>query len=149
MPSQNRFGRTRDDLFLSDDEALLDMEKVSSWLSLESYWATGRDVEIIQRSFDFSYPIGVYEGTRQVGVARIASDTATFAWLCDVFVDSEFRGRGIGTWLVEASLEWARNNGIKIMLLVTKDAHDVYARQGFEPLKNPDRWMEFDARSLI
>ncbi|HUX65697.1 MAG TPA: GNAT family N-acetyltransferase [archaeon] len=122
------------------------MEKVYSWLSLESYWATGRDVEIIQRSFHYSYPIGVYQGTRQVGVARIASDTATFAWLCDVFVDSEFRGRGIGTWLVEASLEWVRNNGIKRMILVTKDAHDVYARQGFEPLKNPDRWMEFDTR---
>ena len=146
MSSQNRFGRTKDDLFLSDDEALLDMEKVYSWLSLESYWATGRDVEIIQRSFHYSYPIGVYQGTRQVGVARIASDTATFAWLCDVFVDSEFRGRGIGTWLVEASLEWVRNNGIKRMILVTKDAHDVYARQGFEPLKNPDRWMEFDTR---
>lgn len=146
MLSQNRFSQTKDDLFLSDDAAIFDMERVSSWLSLESYWAIGRDIEIIQRSFDFSYPIGVYQGTRQVGVARLASDTATFAWLCDVFVDSEFRGRGIGTWLVEASIEWARNNGIKRMILVTKDAHDVYARQGFEPLQNPDRWMELDPR---
>lgn len=146
MTSQNRFGQIRDDLFLSDDEGLLNMEKIYFWLSSESYWATDRDRETIQRSFDFSYPIGVYQGTRQVGVARIVSDTATFAWLCDVFIDADFRGRGVGTWLVEASLKWAESNGVKRVVLATRDAHDVYARQGFQPLKHPDYWMALDTR---
>lgn len=146
MASKNLLNQSRDAFLLSDDENLLDMKKVHSWLSLESYWAKGRTFDVVERAFAFSYPLGVYEGTIQVAVARIVSDTATFAWLCDVFVDSRFRGCGIGSWLVEASVEWAEKNGVKRIILATKDAHEVYSRAGFKPLKDPDRWMAIDNR---
>ncbi|HEY3293151.1 MAG TPA: GNAT family N-acetyltransferase [Candidatus Nanopelagicaceae bacterium] len=146
MATLNLLHETKDGLLLSDDESLLEIEKVFQWISVESYWANGRERPVLEKAFRNSYSIGVYEGTSQVAVARIVSDTATFAWLCDVFVDSNFRGRGIGTWLAKASVEWAEKNGIKRIILATRDAHDVYARVGFEALKSPERWMAIDNR---
>ena len=146
MATKNLLHQPKNELLLSDDETLLDLKRIHHWLSVESYWANGRDFQVLELSFKHSYPIGVYEGTTQIAVARIVRDTATFMWLCDVFVDSEYRGRGIGTWLAEASVEWAEKNGIKRIILATRDAHDVYARAGFEPLKSPERWMAIDNR---
>lgn len=146
MATNNLLNQTRGSFLLSDDESLLDMKKIHSWLSLESYWAKGRAFELVERAFAFSYPMGVYEGKTQIAVARIVSDTATFAWLCDVFVDSNFRGRGIGTWLAEATVEWAEKSGVKRIVLVTRDAHEVYSQTGFQPLEDPGRWMEIDNR---
>lgn len=136
----------KDGLVLSDDETLLDLPKIHHWLSVESWWANGRDFAVVEKTFAFSYSIGVYEAASQVGVARIVSDCATFAWLCDVFVDENFRGRGIGTWLARSSVEWAESNGIKRIILATRDAHEVYSRVGFEQLKSPERWMIIDKR---
>lgn len=133
-------------LLLSDDDSLLDIAKIFQWISIESYWANGRELPVLEKALMHSYPIGVYQGTTQVAIARIVSDTATFAWLCDVFVDSNFRGRGIGTWLAKAAVDWTEKNGIKRIILATRDAHDVYARAGFEPFKSPDRWMAIDKR---
>lgn len=146
MTTLNLLNKSKEGLNLSDDESLLDLPKIHHWLSLESYWANGRDFDTVEKAFAFSYPIGVYQDSTQIAVARIVSDCATFAWLCDVFVDEKFRGRGIGTWLAESSVEWAEKNGIKRIILATRDAHEVYARVGFEPLKSPDRWMAIDRR---
>ena len=142
----NLLAQRRDGLLLSDDETLLDLPTIHHWLSIESYWANGRDFDTVEKAFLFSYPLGVYEGSTQVAVARIVSDCATFAWLCDVFVDEAFRGRSIGTWLAESSVEWAEKNGIKRIILSTRDAHEVYARVGFKPLKSPEHWMIIDNR---
>lgn len=146
MTTLNLLNKSKEGLNLSDNENLLDLPKIHHWLSLESYWANGRDFDTVEKAFAFSYPIGVYQDSTQIAVARIVSDCATFAWLCDVFVDEKFRGRGIGTWLAESSVEWAEKNGIKRIILATRDAHEVYARVGFEPLKSPDRWMAIDRR---
>lgn len=146
MATLNLLNLRRDGLLLSDDERLLNLPTIHRWLSFESYWANGRDYDTVEKSFLFSYPLGVYEGSTQVAVARIVSDCATFAWLCDVFVDEAFRGRSIGTWLAESSVEWAEKNGIQRIILATGDAHEVYARVGFEPLKSPERWMAIDKR---
>lgn len=146
MATLNLINQSKDNLLLSDDESLVDMQKIHLWLSLESYWADGREFDLVERAFAFSYPLGVYEGKTQIAVARIVSDTATFAWLCDVFVDLPNRGRGIGTWLTEAAVEWAEKNDVKRIILATKDAHEIYARVGFRPLKEPERWMTIDTR---
>lgn len=146
MATLNLLHEFKDGLLLSDDESLLEIPKIHHWLSVESYWANGRELDVLEKAFAHSYPIGVYEGSSQVAVARMVSDTATFTWLCDVFVDSNFRGRGIGTWLAKASVEWAEKNGIKRIILATRDAHEVYASVGFEVLKNPERWMIIDQR---
>ncbi len=146
MATKNLLKQTRNGLLLSDDDSLLDFKKIHHWISVESYWANGREYDVMVRAIQNSYPIGVYENGAQVAVARLVSDTATYAWLCDVFVDSKYRGRGIGTWLAEASVEWAEKNGVKRIVLATRDAHEVYSKVGFEPLAAPDRWMAIDRR---
>lgn len=146
MATKNLLHQSKSGLLLSDDESLLDLKKIHHWLSVESYWANGREFPVVEKAFEHSYSIGVYEENVQIAVARIVSDTATFAWLCDVFVDADFRGRGIGTWLAEATVEWADKNEIKRIILATRDAHDVYSRAGFAPLKSPERWMAIDNR---
>lgn len=149
MATRNLLHQVRDELLLSDDQTLLDLPRIHHWLSIESYWATGRDFDVVKVSFEFSYSIGVYQGSEQVAVARLVSDCSTFAWLCDVFVDEKFRGRGIGSWLAAASVQWAELNGIKRIVLATRDAHEVYSRVGFEPLKSPERWMAIDKRPQL
>ena len=146
MATKNLLKQMKNGLLLSDDDSLLDPKKIHHWISEESYWANGREYEVMVRALENSYPLGVYENGLQVAVARIVSDTATFAWLCDVFVDSQYRGRGIGTWLAAASVEWAESNDIKRIILATGDAHEVYSRVGFKPLVAPDRWMAIDRR---
>jgi GNAT superfamily N-acetyltransferase len=88
----------------------------------------------------------VYAGDDQVGFARVVTDGVTFAWICDVFIDAAHRGRGLGSWLVEAIVEDISLHGGPRFLLTTKDAHDLYRRCGFLPLHSADRWMELDKR---
>lgn len=131
---------------LSEDPADLDMDRVFHWLSVESYWAKGRDRAVVERSFAGSHAVGIYTAGEQVAVARIVSDKATFAWLCDVYVDTAYRGHGLGTRLARWSVEWSERHGIPRIVLATRDAHGVYASAGFAPLARPDFWMEIDRR---
>jgi len=131
---------------LSEDPAELDLDRVFQWLSGESYWAFGRERDVVERSFSGSSSAGIYQAGRQVAVARIVSDGATFAWLCDVFVDADHRGHGLGRRLSRWAIEWIEQRGIPRILLTTRDAHIVYASAGFGPLRNPSRWMEIDDR---
>ena len=84
---------------------------------------------------------GALVGGRQVGFARVVTDQATFAWICDVFVDESVRGRGVGKRLMAAILADPRLQGLKRMMLATDDAHGLYAGFGFEPLGQPEKWM--------
>jgi GNAT superfamily N-acetyltransferase len=135
------------DYQLSEDPADLDLHRVVRWISTDAYWAKGRTREVVERSFAHSVPVGLYTPDRQqVAVARIVSDRATFAWLCDVYVDPDHRGRGLGSTLANWSVEWAERHDIKRVVLATLDAHTVYAKAGFAPMGHPERWMEIDRR---
>jgi GNAT superfamily N-acetyltransferase len=135
------------DYRLSEDPVDLDMDRVVRWISIDAYWAKGRTREVIERSFANSFPVGLYTpGGLQAAVARIVSDRATFAWLCDVYVDPDHRGRGLGTMLADWTVAWAERYGIKRIMLATLDAHGVYAKAGFTPVGHPERWMEIDNR---
>ncbi|WP_173166553.1 GNAT family N-acetyltransferase [Phytohabitans suffuscus] len=129
----------------SSDPALVDADLVYTWLSTDAYWAVGRPRETVDRSFAGSLLFGVYhpDGGGQVGFARVVTDGATFAWLCDVYIDRAARGRGLGTWMVERVCEDLASRGVSRILLATLDAHTVYAKIGFTPLAEPDRWMEY------
>jgi len=132
----------RDDYLISDDPARLDLGFIHRFLSTESYWAQGRPVEIVQRSVDNSLPFGLFRGEEQIGFARVVTDYATFAWVADVFVIAEFRGRGLAKWLVEVILSHPQLQGFRRWVLATKDAHELYRRFGFRDLHRPERWME-------
>jgi GNAT superfamily N-acetyltransferase len=135
------------DYRLSEDPADLDLDRVTRWISADAYWAKGRTPEVIERSFANSFPAALFAlDGQQAAVARIVSDLATFAWLCDVYVDPEHRGRGLGTMIANWSVDWADRQGIKRVILATLDAHGVYTKAGFAPIAHPERWMEIDTR---
>jgi GNAT superfamily N-acetyltransferase len=126
----------------STDKSKLDFEVIHKYLSQESYWAKGISREILKRSIDNSMCFGVYKDNEQVGFARIISDKATFAYLADVFVLSEHRGKGLSKILLEHIVDHPELQGLRRWLLGTADAHGLYARYGFKPLAKPDRTME-------
>ncbi|MFJ8947102.1 GNAT family N-acetyltransferase [Streptomyces sp. NPDC102395] len=128
---------------LSTDPGRVDAERVHRWLSTDAYWALGREREKQDRAIAGSLNFGVYDvaSGEQVAYARVVTDRATFAWLCDVYVDPTVRGKGIGTSLVAAVRDHLRPYGLRRMLLATQDAHGVYEKVGFEALEDPGRWM--------
>ena len=132
----------RADYTISTDKARLDVALIHDYLSNSSYWAQGRPLEIVQTSIEHSLCFGVYAGAQQVGFARVVTDYATFAGLCDVFVLESHRGRGLGKRLVESVVAHPALHGLKIFILATRDAHELYCRYGgFETLPVPQKWM--------
>lgn len=127
----------------SADPARVDRACVHRWLSEESYWARGRTRETQDAAIDGSRVYGVYddESGEQLAFARVVTDTVTFAWLCDVFVDAAARGRGVGKLLVAGVVADLEPLGMRRIALATADAHGLYAQFGFAPLPTPERWM--------
>ncbi|MGW5422970.1 GNAT family N-acetyltransferase [Streptomyces sp. NPDC003943] len=128
---------------ISADPARIDADVVHRWLSTDAYWALGRSREKQDRAIAGSLNFGAYdtETGAMAAYARIVTDYATFAWLCDVYVDRPARGTGLGTALVAAVRDHLAPVGLRRILLVTTDAHGVYEKVGFTPLQNPDKWM--------
>ena len=141
---------TREDGYQIDTSAQrLDVALVHRWLSEDAYWAKGRSADVVARSFAESLCFGVYAPDgEQVGVARVVTDHATFAWLCDVYIAPSARAVGLGTWLARTVVDHVRASGVPRVLLATWDAHTVYEKAGFAPLKEPARWMEIDLRGM-
>lgn len=129
----------RDDYAISCDPRYLDLDLIHRFLSEKSYWAEGIPADVVRRSLAGSIPFGLYHGdplagvAKQVGFTRVVTDRATFAWVCDVFVLEEHRGKGLGKWLMESVLAHPDLQGLRQTVLATKDAHALYARYGFEP----------------
>jgi GNAT superfamily N-acetyltransferase len=139
----------RDCFRISTDPAELDLEALHACLS-RSYWAAGIPREIVERSVRHSLCFGVYdereEPRRQVAFARVVTDRATFAYLGDVFVVEDYRGRGLSKWLMECIRGHPELQGLRRWSLATRDAHGLYGRFDFTPLADPGRWMEiYDA----
>jgi GNAT superfamily N-acetyltransferase len=131
----------RDEYRISTDRVSLDVEMIWRFLR-ESYWAANIPRATVERAIGGSMPFGLYKGSRQIGFARVISDRATFAYLADVFVLEEFRGKGLGHWLVQVIMEHPDLAGLRRWSLATRDAHWLYAKFGFTPLRDPSRFME-------
>jgi GNAT superfamily N-acetyltransferase len=126
---------------IDTDPGRVDIDVVHAWLT-RSYWARGIPRSVVERSLRGSLVWGVYQGTRQVGFARVITDKATFAWLCDVFVVEEHQGRGLGPWLMRIIRQHPDLQGLRRFLLATRDAHGLYEKVGFQRLAAPERFME-------
>jgi GNAT superfamily N-acetyltransferase len=127
---------------ISTDRDRIDRDLVHRFLSEDSYWARTRTREENDRIIDASLCFGAYEGGRQIGHARVISDTASFAYLGDVFVVPEARGRGIAKALLTAVLAHPAVRDVRRFALVTDDAHPLYEQFGFEPLDDVHKWMQ-------
>jgi GNAT superfamily N-acetyltransferase len=128
--------------WISDDPALLDIARVHQWMSQEAYWAMGRARAVTARAIEHSLSVGLYapDGT-QAGYARFVTDRATFAWLCDVFVDPAHRGQGLGSFLVAHAVGHPDIAEIR-QLLMAEPGRTIYRRFGYGDLLQPERWME-------
>lgn len=126
---------------VSDDRSRLDLDVIHGFLRT-AYWSIDVPADVVRRAIEGSLCFGLFEHDRQVGFARAITDRATYAYLADVFVLSSHRGRGLGRWLVECVMAHPDLQGLRRFSLVTRDAHELYRPFGFEPLANPDRYLE-------
>jgi N-acetylglutamate synthase-like GNAT family acetyltransferase len=126
---------------ISTDPARVDVHAVHGFLT-HSYWARGIPLETVRRSIENSLCFGIYTGKGQIGFARVITDRATFAYLADVFILPEYRGRGLSKWMLECILAHPDLQGLRRWMLATQDAHGLYAQYGFSAMKAPERWME-------
>jgi GNAT superfamily N-acetyltransferase len=133
--------RREDGYWVSDDKRHLNIDRIHRWLSDESYWAAGRSIDVVSRSIEGSITCGCYasDGT-QVGVCRWVTDSATFGWLCDVFIDTAHRGSGLGIFMVGSAMDHPAVQGLRLLALRTRDAHGLYSRFGFGP--STGNWMD-------
>lgn len=127
---------------ISTNKSRLQIEMIQSFFTHESYWARTRTLEQTKTAIENSICFGIYAGERQIGFARVVSDQATFAYLGDVFVVEEFRGQGLGNWLMKVIVSHPDLQNLRRWVLATRDAHGLYENFEFGPLRFPDRWME-------
>src|SRR5215470_3617085 len=132
---------SRGDFEITTDPDRIDVAVVHAFLQ-DSYWAKGISRETVENSIRNSLCFGIYRGKQQAGFARVITDRATFAYLADVFVLPEFRGRGLSKWMMECIFAHRDLQGLRRWSLVTRDAHALYQKYGFRALATPDRWME-------
>lgn len=126
---------------ISTEKNKLDINVIHSFLN-RTYWAEGITIETIRRSIEGSLCFGVFDHDKQIGFARMITDKATFAYLADVFIIEEYRGRGLSKWLMSVIMSHPDLQNLRRMILVTKDAHGLYKQFGFVPLINVERWMQ-------
>jgi GNAT superfamily N-acetyltransferase len=131
-----------DGYWVSDERALLDVGVVHEWLSQHAYWALGQAPEVTARAIEHSVPVGLYTADgAPAGFARLVTDQATFAWLCDVFVAPEHRGRGLGSFLAAQAAGHPAVEHVR-QVLMAEPGRSLYRRLGFSDLNRPERWME-------
>ena len=126
---------------ISTDPARLDTTAIHAFLS-GTYWSPGVPLAVVERAVQNSVCVGAYTGSSQVGFARMVTDKATFAYLADVYVLDEHRGNGISKKMMEALMQVPELQGLRRMMLATRDAHGLYEKFGFKPLAAPARFME-------
>jgi GNAT superfamily N-acetyltransferase len=139
--SQSVMEYRRGEFVISTDRERLSLDVVHSFLT-NCYWAKGIPRETVARSIEHSLCFGVYDGTTQVGFARVVSDFATVAYLGDVFVLESHRGRGLSKWLMECVVGHPALQNLRRWILLTRDAHGLYSQFGFTAVAEPGRYME-------
>jgi len=131
----------RDPYLISTDRREIDLDVVHGFLTT-SYWSPGIPRAVVWHAIEHSLPFGLYQGADQIGLARVVTDYATFAYLCDVFILPDSRGAGLGTWLMAVVADYPPLQGVRRWVLATRDAHGLYRHSGFTELAHPERFME-------
>lgn len=135
------FERRRGDYLISTDPGRIDLDVVHGFLS-RAYWSEGIPRGVVERAIHNSLCFGMYTDGKQVGFARAITDRATYAYLADVFILDSHQGRGLGTWLLEVIMAHPDLQGLRRWNLLTRDAHGLYRKFGFEAPRTPERYME-------
>lgn len=125
---------------ITTDPKKTDTDAICTMLG-KSYWANTRKRETIEKSIKNSLCFNLYNDGKQVGLARIITDHATYAYLCDVYIEEEYRGQGLSKWLLECILSYPSLKNIKSIHLATRDAHELYRKYGFTEVPKPENLM--------
>jgi GNAT superfamily N-acetyltransferase len=130
------------EITISDEKSHIDIDFVHRYLSEESYWAKGIPRDVVIQSIENSLCFSIFYHEKQIGFARVITDQATFAYLCDVFIDASFRGNGYSKQLMQFIMKYPALQDVRVFALGTLDAHGLYSQFGFLPLATPERRME-------
>ena len=147
LPNETRiFECQHNEYELSTDRSRLDIDYILRFLNEKSWWAKDRTKDEVVRSIAGSISFGIYSQGKQVGFARIVTDCSVLAYLMDVFIDPDHRGKGLGTWLSGIVLQHPDLGKVPYWRLATIDTHEVYKRAGWEMFKHPEWIMEYQSR---
>jgi len=131
----------QDGLVIATDPVRQDVDAIHAFLR-RAYWCEEIPRETVARAVKHSLCFGLFDSAAQVGLAQVVTDYTIFAYLCDVYVLESHRGRGLGKWLLACVLAHPELQGLRRFNLITRDAHSLYARHGFQPLARPAYHME-------
>lgn len=134
---------------ISTDKSKLEILSIHNYLCNEAYWAKGRTIETVAKSIENSMCFGVYLDEKQIGFARVVTDYAVFAWIMDVFILNDYKGRGYGKMLMSAIMTHNKLQNLQRWGLGTNDAHGLYEQFGFKPLSKPQNMMELKMKINI
>jgi GNAT superfamily N-acetyltransferase len=126
---------------VSTDKSKLDVPFIQNFLK-DVYWEAGRTIEEVQTTIDSSFCFGIYLDDKQIGFCRVITDYVVFAYVMDVFIEENHRGKGYSSILVNAMLSEPELKRVKIWRLATSDAHFLYQKFGFNSLAHPEKMME-------
>ncbi|MBK7227330.1 MAG: GNAT family N-acetyltransferase [Ignavibacteriales bacterium] len=138
----------KDDYCISTNREKLDVNAIHNFLSTQSYWCQNIPVETVIKSIDNSLNFGLYYEDQQIGFARIISDFSTMAYLADVYVLPEHRGKGLSKWMMQVIMSHPELHGLRRWMLLTADAHGLYKQFGWKEIANPDRYMELHNKNI-
>jgi GNAT superfamily N-acetyltransferase len=139
---------TKEAFVISTDKAKLDINAIHGFLSKEAYWSLNIPKETVKTAIDNSLCFGVYENNKQIGFARVISDFATIAYLGDVYVLEEYRGKGLSKWLMETIMSHPNVQGLRRWILLTGDAHGLYRQYGWTDIADASKWMELHNKNV-
>lgn len=138
----------KDNYCISTDRTKLDMNAIHNFLSTQSYWCPNIPFEKVKKSIENSLNFGLYFKDQQIGFARIISDFSTVAYLADVYVLPEHRGKGLSKWMMQVIMSHPELQGLRRWMLLTADAHGLYKQFGWTQVANPDRYMELHNKNV-
>lgn len=138
----------KDKFCISTDKTKLDIDSIHEFLSTKAYWCLNIPKDKVQTAIQNSLCFGVYHNEKQIGFARIISDFSTIAYLGDVYILEEYRGKGLSKWLIETIMSHPNLQGLRRWILLTGDAHGLYRQFGWTDLADPARWMELHDKNV-
>ena len=133
---------------ISTDKSKLDIDSIHDFLSTKAYWCLNIPKEKVQIAIENSLCFGVYDAGKQVGFARVISDFSTIAYLGDVYILEEYRGKGLSKWLMETIMNHEDLQGLRRWILLTGDAHELYRQYGWTNIADPTKWMELHDKNV-
>lgn len=136
------------EFIISTDKSRLDIEMIHRFLSNDAYWSKNIPKSVVERSIANAFCFGVYLGNQQVGFAKVITDYATIAYLGDVFILPEWRGRGLSVWLMETIMYHPELQGLRRWILLTSDAHRLYEKFGWKQIEDPTKWMDLHDKKV-